>query len=386
MAYSEIPLEEKGARNSKADLSLIQGMHDHAVSLGAQCGMEESAKQDSVNLVESAATTDPIVLREARADYEIKLIAPGKGSSAFYPAEVLKRDGPQVFTSGTHVYLNHPTAAEEAARPEGSVLNLAGVLTSAARYEENHAKGPGLYARMKVFADHAAIVEEKAPHVGMSIRASGIAESSKQQDGLPVLKQLTSAASVDVVTRAGAGGMILTESARPADTTPKESKGMDAETKQLVESSVKEAVAAALREAQSTQAAPPVIPDWALRGEAREVATGLLESLSLHKETKASVLEHVLTGALPAKGSGLDREAFSTRVTEASKAFGALEAKLTGAGQVRGMGTAPVQESAEQKTAREATEKQIREAAVDSFNRIMGSKTAAEHAAKGRAN
>ena len=39
---------------------------------------------------------------------------------------------------------------------------------------------------MKVFADHAQMVEEKAAHVGMSIRASGIAEAGKTRDGVPV--------------------------------------------------------------------------------------------------------------------------------------------------------------------------------------------------------
>ena len=151
-----------------------------------------NAKGDLV-LVESAATLETIKLVEAKADYEIKLIAPGKGSSAFYPKEVLQRDGPKVFKQGTHVYLNHPTQAEEAARPEGDVKNLAGVLTTDASYNESHAKGPGLYARMKVFADHAQTVEAKAPHVGMSIRASGKAESRQTKEGLPVLTELTSA-------------------------------------------------------------------------------------------------------------------------------------------------------------------------------------------------
>ena len=170
-----------------------------------------------LRLVESAACLDTIVVKEARADYEIKLIAPGKGASAFYPAEVLKRDGPKVFKEGTHVYLNHATASEEAERPEGDVRNLAGVLTQPAHWSESHSKGPGLYSRMKVFTDHAQTVEEKAPHVGMSIRASGIREAGKVVEGLPVLKELTHAESVDVVTRPGAGGMILVEAARAAE-------------------------------------------------------------------------------------------------------------------------------------------------------------------------
>ena len=156
---------------------------------GGDAKESAQAAGGGLRLVESAATLEAIRLTEAKADYEIKLIAPGKGSSAFYPAEVLKRDGPKVFGAGTHVYLNHATAAEEAARPEGDVRNLAGVLTTAAEYREAHAKGPGLYARMKVFADHATTVEEKAPHVGMSIRASGVAESGgKLREGVPVLE------------------------------------------------------------------------------------------------------------------------------------------------------------------------------------------------------
>ena len=183
----------------------------------AQTAESAAATCDELALIESAATVETIVLQESRADYEIKLIAPGKGSSAYYPEDVLKRDGPKVFTKETKVYLNHQTDAEEAARPEGRVEDLAGVLTTDAQYRESHAKGPGLYARMKVFADHGQMVEEKAPYLGMSIRANGTAvkEGGRivTKEGVPVLSSLTSRKSVDVVTEPGAGGMILMESA-----------------------------------------------------------------------------------------------------------------------------------------------------------------------------
>ncbi len=195
-----------------------------------------------LKLVESAAMSETIALREAKSDYEIKLIAPGKGSSAFYPAEVLKRDGPKVFKAGTHIFTNHPTAAEEAARPEGDVRNLAGVLTSNAVYHESHTKGPGLYGRIKVFADHAQMVEEKAAHVGLSIRASGIAESGAGRDGVPILKSLTAAHSIDVVTRAGAGGMILTEADRVKGATQ---MTMTNEINEAIERGVREGLRAA---------------------------------------------------------------------------------------------------------------------------------------------
>ena len=290
--------------------------------------LPKSAKEDAseaarhaaggLRLVESAATLETIVLREARADYPIKLIAPGKGASAFYPADVLKRDGPKVFAAGTHVYLNHATAAEEAARPEGDVRNLAGVLTSAAEYRETDPKGPGLYARMKVFADHAQTVEEKAPHVGMSIRASGVAESGgKLRDGLPVLKELTSAESVDVVTRPGAGGMILTEAARHAVNTQEAS--MDAEELKLLRESV------ARLSGKET------------RREAIQEGARILRDVSLPDAAKEYVIETVLKESLPMKDGALDITKFTEAVNAEARRFGAA----IGAGPgVTGMGAA----------------------------------------------
>ena len=185
---------------------------------------ESAVGEDSgeLLLIESAACVyDRIELSEAdaaKSDYEIKLIAPGKGSTAYYPADVLKRDGPKVFKEGTKVFLNHQTVKEEAERPEGDVNSLAGVLTTDAVWKESAPKGPGLYASMKVFADHASTVAEKAKHVGMSIRAYGtqaISEGKRlMREGVPVLGSFIAPKSVDIVARAGAGGLILTESAK----------------------------------------------------------------------------------------------------------------------------------------------------------------------------
>ena len=310
-------------------------------------------------LVESAATLETIKLQEAKADYEIKLIAPGKGSSAFYPKEVLQRDGPKVFKSGTHVYLNHPTAAEEAARPEGDVKNLAGVLTTDAAYSESHAKGPGLYARMKVFADHAQTVEEKAPHVGMSIRASGIAESGRKQDGLPVLKELTSAESVDVVTRAGAGGMILNESANRAH---EETEVMTAaEVQRLVEAGVRKAT---------------------LPQRAREEAARLLETVTLPHKAKLRVIESVVSD-LDANAE-LDLDKFGRAVAEAAKAEGEYLAAITGSGRILGMGTSVVTlDPKEAKRLKEAAKEQKKEAR-SIFESLGMPEEAARIAAKGR--
>ncbi len=403
---ADIQAQEAGKRNSAEDQSKIQMMHDHAVALGASCGMSESAGTTltgeikasakakyqqgdvpvveklvdalGIRLVESAETLQQVVLTEAKADYEIKLIAPGKGSSAFYPAEVLKRDGPKVFTAGTHVYLNHPTAAEEAQRPEGDVANLAGVLTSTAVYHEAHAKGPGLYGRMKVFADHAQLVEEKAAHVGMSIRASGVAESGKMRDGVPVLKELTGAESVDVVTRAGAGGMILTEAARSAN--PKEGGAADmdaAEVTKLVEAAVKAALAPVL-----AQQVP--LTERAIRGDAREEATRILSTVTLHEAAKTMIVENVLRD-IPQKDGALDTAKFKESVDAEAKRVGAAFSAATGGARVTGMGSAPVQIDAKEAERRAEAAKNDEANAISIFESLGMPKEAATAAAKGRA-
>lgn len=324
----------------------------------------EKSQEHFITLSESATTLEPIVLREARADYEIRLIAPGKGSSAFYPKEVLQRDGPKVFKSGTHVYLNHPTAAEESARPEGDVANLAGVLTTDAVYHESHAKGPGLYARMKVFADHAAMVEDKAPHVGMSIRAMGLPEANRTKDGVPVLKELTSAESVDIVTRAGANGMILTESAPGARTGAADDMTAE-EAKKLIEAETRP------------------YRDRLLKADAKEGASALLETVSLPAQAKQRIIERVLSN-IPLKEGELDKDKLRESVVREAKAEGEYLASVTGSGRISGMGPSePALKPKEAKRMKEAA-KEERKAAVAVFESLMGDHRAAKHAAEGR--
>lgn len=131
-----------------------------------------------------------------------------KGSSAYYPEDALK-EGAHLFKAGTQMFRNHLSQDEQWNRPEGDVNSLLGVLESDAVFEND-----GLYADLKIFDDSKAWLKERAPYIGLSIRAGGIVEES---DSGPVLKQFTSVESVDVVTKAGAGGKFvsLAESAKP---------------------------------------------------------------------------------------------------------------------------------------------------------------------------
>lgn len=152
------------------------------------------------------------VVREANKAQvlPIKVIAPGWGSSAYYSKEVLQRDGPKVFAKGTHMMWNHQTTTEESERPEGDLSDLAAVLVENAKWDDAGAKGPGLYAKAKVFSDYAQQVSEKGPHIGVSINA-GVKCHEGEAEGRTgrIADQFVKAFSIDFVTKAGAGGAPL---------------------------------------------------------------------------------------------------------------------------------------------------------------------------------
>jgi hypothetical protein len=180
-------------------------------------------KPEGTLLLESSATfiEAPRLKEAATATYPIKLISPGRGSSGYYPPEVLKKAAEsKVFKAGTQMFWNHDTDAEESARPEGDLNRLAAVTTSDAQWMEAGHDGPGLYAHAKVFSDYADKVKEMGPHIGLSIRAGGDRdESAKGPDGRPrVITALKNAASVDFVTKAGRDGKIFTESKKEGET------------------------------------------------------------------------------------------------------------------------------------------------------------------------
>lgn len=175
----------------------------------------------TAELVESAVLTEASPLMSAGQDtgkgvWRTRIIeADVQGSSGYYPAEVLMRDGPPAFPAGTHVYLDHPTEDDEEARPERSVKDLAGYLVDGARFEETAEDGRGLFARIQFIPELKERIKSLAPVLGLSIRASGEVESLPS--GARIVRSIARGLSVDVVTRAGAGGRLvnMTESTTP---------------------------------------------------------------------------------------------------------------------------------------------------------------------------
>lgn len=355
-----------------------------------------AAAPTAVALVEAATATDslvaPLVERAVRADgtARIKLIQAGWGSSGFYPAAVLKRDGPQVFRRGLHLGWDHPTAEEARARPEGSLRNLAGVLESDARWQDAGPAGPGLYADAKFFAPYREAVNELAPHIGMSIRASGrVKEGQAEGRTGALIEELVGAQSVDAVTLPGAGGAILElfEAARqrayamPADppAPPEGSSPVDATEAQALQESV-----AALRE--QAQAMERKLAEADARNaelaEAlvkRDIARVLVEALAT-AEVHPMVRERLsrdLKLVAPVEDGALDEAKFRTMIADRLKGELAYISETSGVqpGKIRGLGPS-VRE--------EADAAQAEAALAEAFAGFGLSKDAAAVAAAGR--
>ena len=280
---------------------------------------------ECIPLLEKAVSAEGIV--------PVKIIAPGKGSSGFYPAEVLRRDGPKVFTAGTKMFWDHPSADEEAQRPERSLRDFAAELVTDAAYRDDGIAGPGLYADAKVFDAFRASVNELAPHIGVSIRALGKARMG-EVDGQkgPVIEQIVAARSVDFVTTPGAGGKVLSlfEAARQQSTG-----GVtvtEEEAKRLAD------------EIAALKAANDGLQKQLAMGDAKAIVTEAVGKAELPQAAKDRLVKQFAETVPLAEGK-LDGEALKQSIAEAVKAEADYVAALkpTSQVQVTGLGATSVQ-------------------------------------------
>jgi hypothetical protein len=301
------------------------------VATGASEGAA-GGDRPGVHLLEAGPAA--LLERAVRSDstFPVKIIAPGWGTSGYYPAEVLERDGPKVFPKGLKMFWNHATAQEKQARPEGDLRYLAGELVSDGRWEPDNPQGPGLYAEAKALQGYKEAVNELAPHIGISIDAWGNYEmgTAEGREGR-IITELLAAESVDFVTQAGAGGQVLElfESYRRSVDTDREG------------GEVTEQEAQALREA-NTRLSEELAREreGRLLIEGRQLVAATLASIDgLPDATRARLSESLASRAVIADGK-LDREATVTAVQEAAKGELDYLAGL-GLGSVRGMGGAP---------------------------------------------
>lgn len=338
-----------------------------------QRGVWEQAVQQAGNEVaESVVESEclPLVERALRSDgtARIRIIKPGWGSSGYYPAEVLKRDGPKIFIAGTKQYWNHATPTEEAERPEGDLETLAGELVSDARWE-NDDEGGGLYADTKVFGRFQGAVNELAPHIGVSIRAMGkhvMGEADGRRGA--IITDLTSAKSIDYVTVAGAGGKVIEmfEAARigvPVKKPTTEESMTAEETAKLTEAENK---IARLQEAL-------------LLRDARDFVAAQVAGADIPDVTKSRLIESLAKN--PAvKDGALDTAVFAEQIKTAveSERTYLQQAAGVGNGKVQGMGGQTHQNNSG------AASGDVVARMTESFRRMGLSEDAAKVAANGR--
>ena len=335
----------------------------------------------------------PLIERAVRTDgsMPVKIIAPGWGSSGFYSPEVLMRDGPKVFTKGLHMYADHPTATEEAERPERSVKDLMATLTSDARYdpvgpivptaEGQKAAGPGLYADAKVVDGWKPMVEELAPHIGLSIRALGRAVRGEAEGRKgPIIEGIVAAKSVDLVTAAGAGGKILNlfESARArAQATITTGGEGDVDEKQLQEAqAARETAENELKEAKEKLARfeEAQLQEDATKFVGDTLPTAVEGIIPAVWQITRSRLAESLPAKAVVKDGALDKEATKTIIEAAVSAEVAYLAKLSESGTIKGMGAGASTGDHGDTTAQ----------LEDSFRTLGLSESAAKTAASGR--
>ena len=273
------------------------------------------------------------ILREAaiKADGTalIRIIDPGVGSSGFYSAEVLQEavaDG--LFPAGLQMFGNHMTQKERDERPEGDVWNLVGQTTEAGHWMDDGPVGPGVYALTRFMENHLPFIRSVAESVGLSIDARGELIWG-EHDGreMPIIKKLMEIKSIDVVTRAGRGGQIvsLQEAARaqskPAPVpapqpNPLHKSDPLKESAHIMTPEEAQKLADEAAAKAGTVARESAITNYRA---ASSVAIESLSGLNLPEAARTRVMEAQLAD-LPLKDGALDKEAFAARVKEAAQA------------------------------------------------------------------
>ena len=160
-------------------------------------------------ITEFIPLTEATVTAKGRG--QVRIIKPGfnESKTRYYPRELLARDY-KVF-EGNKMFADHPTEAEERARPEGSIRNWVATLenvrvrdTDGALVGDYTVIEPWMEAKLAKLRDAGQLDK-----IGVSINAVGSA-SRQKIDGVETnfVERLVVSRSVDFVTEPGAGGRV----------------------------------------------------------------------------------------------------------------------------------------------------------------------------------
>jgi uncharacterized coiled-coil protein SlyX len=362
---------------------------------------------DEIREVEDLYLGSEVVALKERAIRDdgtipVKIIQPGWGSSGYYSPQLLEQYASK-WKPGTQMYLDHPTESEGRERPERSVRDLAGVLTSPAEYRADGPDGPGLYAEAQVIDIYKPMIEALAPHIGVSIRAHGVFEPGEAEGRKGrIITRIDSVESVDFVTRPGAGGKVLAlmESMRqssgsesdydvqtPTSTVEEADESKENDQMELTEAQARiTELEGKLSEAETMVSEANDRANQATeRADRAEMALAVLEAqreagraladIDLPAPSKQRISESVAKNP-PIVDGQVDLDALKASVEEAAKAEAEYLAKILGTGEVKEQG---------KYTHDAKDDTKIQEAAVARFMRVFGmSEDQAKLAVKGR--
>jgi RNA polymerase subunit RPABC4/transcription elongation factor Spt4 len=332
-------------------------------------GAVDSAKESGTvpSLVEMIPLVEGGAVVDKNGCFDLKIIAPGWGSSGYYSPDVLKRDGPTVFTRETKMFWDHPTITEERDRPERSLKELAAVFVEDAHYSENHQKGPGLYTRARALQGFKPAITELAPYMGASIRAFGTGKSGTVNGKTgKVIESITDKASVDFVTVPGAGGQVVSlfEAARGGVVIKNEENEVD-----LREAEDK------LREARNENAR---LRESIVIRDARDYARDSLSGADIPEMAKTRIAESLSMNPPVGDDGVLDKAKFQTKIKEAIADEAKYLSEVLGAGRVRGFG------NSNGDSGHELSDKDFQTSLAAEFQRLGLSESNATIAARGR--
>ena len=145
-------------------------------------------------------------------DTPIKITRPGWSldGDLYWPADVLERDA-SLFAAGTQMFLDHAKQTDKTyERPEGSLRDLVGALSTTATWDENGADGPGLYADAAFLDSWRDFVATVAPISGISMRVWTLSAPGEAEGRMgEIVQAILAVKSVDLVTRPAMDGKIL---------------------------------------------------------------------------------------------------------------------------------------------------------------------------------
>lgn len=341
-----------------------------------------SAKATEAEAVEFEGL--PLVEGKPRGEgeFDVRIIRPGWGSSGYYPPATLQAAAEaRIFPRGLKAYWNHPTKQEERDRPERDLRDLAGELTEDARWDPQGPEGPGLYSRVKTFGSFTSAVKELAPHIGLSIRATGSGREAVQEGKKGrVIEAILGAKSVDFVTAPGAGGQVVSlfEAARD-HSSHQEDESMELKEALEAKDTAEKRVAELEEARRADQAELTRLREAQTITQAATVIQGKLAQVKLPDLAKARLTESVALGATLKDGK-LDEEALVARLDEAVKAETAYLEGVLGKGRITGMGGDNGGGGAEGAAAIAEAEKSL----AEGFAAFGLSESAAKLAASGR--